>query len=447
VRRVVLALALIAAVAVRARADEIKDIVVEDNKKTTSDTVILIAHIDVGDDWTPDMADIVKTRLVSSGLFSDVEVFWDAVPGGVRIHMLVHDKHSWVIAPAYYNQPTNRAIGVGYGENNLFGLNQKLLLYGQVAFPGDSFFVGAWQIPAIYGSHFYVDFDTYDKHSRNIEYANPTKYLQNPKAIRYSYIDYYNAGVRLGVEPLRGVRFDTRLRGAKVSYSHVRLDTEDNMNVTNADVGVADGEAVPAPGKEGWDVSQEFSFTYDRRANWYGVQDGTRLHFAYEHALPALGSDFHYWEINLEFFRAWQILERHDLVLKGHFDYGHQMPFQQEFETGGTSMRGWLNSQFRGDTQALANLEYSVPMFTVLGLSVRGMGFWDSAYTTVLNPSPERNYLPNYNVGGLDGFRNSVGVGTRLYLRQIVLPLLGLDVGYGLESGDVHVYLAIGLTD
>lgn len=446
-RRAVLALALVAGFAARASADEIRDIVVEDNKKTTSDTVILIAHIDVGDDWTPEMADIVKTRLVSSGLFSDVEVFWDPVPGGVRVHMLVKDKHSWVIAPAYYNQPTNRAIGVGYGENNLFGLNQKLLLYGQVAFPGDTFFVGAWQIPAIAGSHFYVNFDTYDKHTRNIEYANPTAYLQSPKAVRYSIMDYYNAGVRLGVQPLRGISFDTRLRGAWVSYNHVRLDTEDNPNVTNADVGVADGEAVPAPGKEGWDVSQEFSFTYDRRANWYGVQDGTRLHASYEHALTALGSDFHYWEINLEAMRAWQILERHDLVLKSHFYYGHQMPFQQEFSTGGTSMRGWLNSQFRGDTQAQVNVEYSLPLFTVFGLGVRGMGFWDSAYTTVLSPSPDRNYLPNYQVRGLDGFRNSVGVGTRLYLRQIVLPLLGLDVGYGLESGDVHVYLAIGLTD
>jgi hypothetical protein len=78
---------------------------------------------------------------------------------------------------------------------------------------------------------------------------------------------------------------------------------------------------------------------------------------------------------------------------------------------------------------------------------VRPLVFWDAAYTTVVSPSDERNYLPGAEVRGLDGFRNSVGAGARLYLRQIVLPLLGLDVGYGLESGDVHVYLAIGLTD
>ena len=34
-----------------------------------------------------------------------------------------------------------------------------------------------------------------------------------------------------------------------------------------------------------------------------------------------------------------------------------------------------------------------------------------------------------------------------LYLRQIVLPLLGLDFGYGLEARDYQIYLAIGLTD
>jgi len=61
--------------------------------------------------------------------------------------------------------------------------------------------------------------------------------------------------------------------------------------------------------------------------------------------------------------------------------------------------------------------------------------------------NPERNYLPNSEARGLKPFKNSVGVGTRLFLRQIVLPLLGLDFGYGLEARDLQIYLAIGLTD
>src|SRR5690606_34244133 len=118
---------------------------------------------------------------------------------------------------------------------------------------------------------------------------------------------------------------------------------------------------------------------------------------------------------------------------------------------GGTSMRGWLNYQFRGDVRGLANVEYSVPIFTIQGLSVRGLAFFDSGYTTFLTTSnPDRSYLPSSRRDQQDllaGFKNSIGLGTRLYLRQIVLPLLGLDFGYGLEARDFQVYLAIGLTD
>jgi outer membrane protein insertion porin family len=87
----------------------------------------------------------------------------------------------------------------------------------------------------------------------------------------------------------------------------------------------------------------------------------------------------------------------------------------------------------------------------VMGLSIRGLGFVDAGYTTFRSiENDERNYLPNSQRGAnsaLAPLKTSVGVGTRFYLRQIVLPLLGLDFGYGLETRDVQIYLAIGLTD
>ncbi len=434
------------ALAGSARADTIQEIIVEDNEKTTSDTVELIAKVEVGDEWTPQMVDLVKTRLVTSGLFKDVEVFYEPVAGGVKLHLLVRDKHSWVVAPAFYTQPTNVGGGIGFGENNLAGLNQKLLIYAQVA-TGDSYFVGAWVIPSIGGTRFYTQLDTYDKHSRSIEYANPTSYLSNPLAVRRTYIDYYNAGIRVGYDFYKGIiKLDTRLRAAYVTYSHTELDTQDNPGVTAADANATDPANIPAPGKEGWDVSHEITFTVDRRANWYGIASGGKYTLTFEHSV--LNSDFHYYEFNASAYKAWPILESHNLVLKGRVDAGHHMPFQQEFLTGGTSMRGWLNNQFRGDFRTLVNAEYGVPLFEIYGLQFRGIGFWDSAYTTFLTTdNPERNYLPNSKVRGLDGFKNSVGVGTRLFLRSIVLPLLGLDFGYGLEARDLQIYLAIGLTD
>ncbi len=453
----VLALAIVASLAARARADEIGSIVVEGNTKTTTETVELIAQIDTGDSWDPAMVEVIKQKLISSGLFSDVEVFWDSSPRGVTVHLQVKDKHSWVIAPAVYDQPTNKGVGVGYGENNLFGEDQKLLLYGQIA-TGDSFFIGAWVLPSIAGSRFYAQLDTFLKDARNIEYAAPTGYLQDPIAVRESRMIYLNGGFKLGVEPIRGYKLDARIRAAHVSYEDIKLCSDDSSQGVATDSSCMHGRAAtladlgPAglvkPGNEGWDISNEFQFSIDHRANFYGVYTGHKYLLSYEYSL---GNDFHYHRFGASVYQAWQVLERHNLVIKGNLNVGHHMPFQQELTTGGSSMRGWVNNQFRGDFQLLGNLEYSVPLFEISGLGFRGLGFWDSAYTTFLTTSnPERSYLPSSQFDSSHfyyGFKNSVGVGMRLFMRQIVIPLLGVDVGYGLEAGDVQVYLAIGLTD
>src|SRR6185369_4111941 len=195
--------------AIPADGAAIRKIVVEDNKKTTSETVELISQLEVGDSWTTDMVDVVKSRLVSSGLFKDVEVYWTKEPtGGVAVHILAKDKHSWVIAPAVYSQPTNKGGGIGFGENNLFGQNQKLMLYGQIA-TGDSFFIGAWLVPSIAGTRFYSQLDTYLKSSRNIEYTAPNSWMVDSmdlQAVRESRIHYLNVGGKLGITLWRALK-------------------------------------------------------------------------------------------------------------------------------------------------------------------------------------------------------------------------------------------------
>jgi outer membrane protein insertion porin family len=449
-------IAIVLATARLAAAEVIRDIVVEGNTKTTTPTVELIARIDVGDDWDPDSMDKVKTLLQSSGLFSQIDGFSEPCgpttspkcdDAGVRVHLTVKDKHSWIIAPAFYNEPTNTGGGVGFGENNLFGENQKLLLYAQIA-TGDSFFIGAWVVPSIHGTRFYSQLDTYLKTSRVFEYAVPPGYTDaSPPAIRQSRMNYLNAGEKLGLELFRGLKLDVRLRGAHVAYQDVAALTKDpNQFSPGTDV-----NHPPKPGKEGWDVSNEISLQIDRRANWQGVETGYKYQTSVEYSVPALGSDFHYWIYNLTLYRAVQVLEHHNFVMKGGFHIGHDLPFQQEFTMGGSSMRGYLNNEFRGDLNITANLEYSFPLFSLFGLGVRGLAFYDSGYTTFRNAdNPERNYLTGSafsNQNALAPFKNSVGVGTRLFLQQIVIPLLGVDFGYGLEARDFQMYLAIGLTD
>jgi hypothetical protein len=220
--------------------------------------------------------------------------------------------------------------------------------------------------------------------------------------------------------------------------------------------GATTAEEILPPGAEGWDVSTELTLKFDRRANWYGIMSGDKYQISYEQALPELGSDFKYSMMGASYVRARKYFERHNLVIKSSASYGKTLPFQQEFTSGGTSLRGYKGAQFRGDFKLAFNAEYSVHLFSMPfplleRLAVRGLIFADSRYTTFLksgDPSPDRNYLPGYDTQKRSApFKNSVGLGTRFFARSIVLPLLGLDVGYGLESGAIEVYFAIGLTD
>jgi len=448
-----------------ATADKIKQILVEENHKTTDETVLLIADVEVGDDWNMTMVDEIKANLVNSGLFKEAEVYYDAVPGGVRLHILARDKHSWVIAPTAYNQPTNKGGGVGFGENNLFGENKKLLMYGQIA-TGESFFIGAYVDPSIAGSAwFHWQADVFLRSARIIEYEPPTSWFGEPDPLRTSRLNYLNGGVRFGVNLWKNhpvVSLDGRLRGAHVGYSHVEKggpsNSDDDQIPIEAITGDPNSVEVPKPGAEGWDISGELTLGFDTRANWYGVQTGSRLKLGLERGLKALGSDFDYWVANLHYDIARKFLARHNLIARFDLGYGRNMPFQQEYQVGGTQMRGWKNGQFHGNLRFQANTEYSVPLFTVQGLSFRALAFWDSAYITftkdgaAAEAASQRDYLPNsqWDHSGrraLAPLKNSVGFGMRLFLRQIVIPLLGLDFGYGIERKDYEVYIAIGLTD
>jgi len=450
-KRLVHSLLVVAAVIVVAtpvvRAEKIKAIDISENTKTTDETVLMIAGIEVGDDFEPEDIERVTKDLKASGLFNEKEisVFTTPMIGGVRVTIAAHDKHSWIVAPTVYNQPTNKGGGLGFGENNLFGTNKKLLLYGQVA-TGDTFFIGAYVDPAINNTRFRWATDVYLRRVRLIEYSVPQKYKGDTRPVRRSKLNYLNGGIRVGARVFGKTWLDFRVRGANVFYDNVRLDSEASLaDVTDDPMTTV----VPDPGREGWDLSSEVILSHNTRASWLGVSEGDIYRASYETSMEGLGSDFGYWYGSLDWLRARRYFKAHNLVLRARFSYGDNVPMQHEFTSGGVRLRGFKNDQIRGNLLAVANLEYSLPLFSIRGVGMRALAFWDSTYTTFVNiaGNTSRNYLPNSEVHGLAPFKNSVGIGTRVFARSIILPLLGVDVGYGLERGAFEIYLAIGLTD
>ena len=112
---------------------------------------------------------------------------------------------------------------------------------------------------------------------------------------------------------------------------------------------------------------------------------------------------------------------------------------------GATDLRGYELDQYRGDSVGVLRGEYSVPMFKWWLFKFRGLAFYDTGVATFEHPRMDRNYLPDQL--GRTFYGNDVGLGLRAYVKAVVLPLLGIDVGYGIEGRSPQVYFELGLTD
>src|SRR5262249_38548107 len=147
-------LASTAAFAQSSWPQKIRDIRVYDNTKTATGTVIDLAGVQVGEDFTPDELPKVKGKLINAGLFSDVNVYYEPYLDGIRLNIVAKDKFAWFAAPTFSASSGNVGGGVAFGHTNLFGRNKKLLVYGAL-FSADSRLLAAYQDPSIFGTWFY----------------------------------------------------------------------------------------------------------------------------------------------------------------------------------------------------------------------------------------------------------------------------------------------------
>ena len=129
-----LAIALIAiGIAISARpafavGEEITDVRVLDNQRTEEATVRSIAGLSIGDTLEADTLDIVRERLNTTGLFADVNVWWEPHGSGVRVNISVKDKFPWAPVPTASWSSNNKSIGLLFVHGNLFGRGKQLLL-------------------------------------------------------------------------------------------------------------------------------------------------------------------------------------------------------------------------------------------------------------------------------------------------------------------------------
>ena len=420
--------------------DEPKRIVgfrVRGDSKVRERTLGFLAHLEIGDEITATSIPQIEAALISSELFEKVEVRLEDAPGGVLVVATLEDKHSWFAAPTLYFLGERRAVGAGFIENNLAGFNQKLLLYAQYG-SHESIFFATYLDPSVRGTPLTWRFDLYGYRRQIDEYANPAGDPTDATILRTTTADYRGAGFLVGWTFDWWLVADLRLRAGTMRFS---------------DPHAPDGTPMPVPQHDGWDVSTQARITLDARKYHFGVRWGPYLQLVGETSIPGL-DDYDYRSLLFRAYYSWRLFREHQLELRTNVHVGHQLPIHNDLLLGGAiDLRGYTVDRFRGDTRAMFRFEYSVPITKWRIFAFRAITFLDSGFIGFYNRRKDvleggnRAFLYPTMEPGAHWVRNDIGAGFRIYVKNIVLPLLGVDFAYGLEGEAFQMYFQLGLVD
>lgn len=423
----------------------VSEVLVVGTEKTQPDTVQDYSRLDPGDSFTPEDLTKVERRLLATGLFQEVHVSTQpAGDGRVKVVLQVKDKASWVVAPTFSVSNSNIGGGVLYAESNLWGRSKKFAAAVQVSTAESGLFVGFLD-PNLFGlPPLRLSLEGQVRSDRVEEYQPGASYKE-PVVQRRTRINSASAASELSVMIAERVRV-----GAK--YRLMFVDAQE----PSQDAPVTEPAFEPGPVQR--DASLRLMLGIDTRQNLHAIMEGLNLEGSLELSNPGVGSQFRYKRFGLLYRHGLRFFEEHNLVLRGEVSLGVDLPFHQEFVAGAASLRGFIYRQFRGDTRASFTAEYHFPLFTVSSLSFRGVAFSDIGMLT-WRKIPEdrqlrdvtgrvvRGYLEDAHdgVGGAT-VAQGLGLGLRLFLRSVVLPLVGVDVAYGVNSGEIRFYLVAGVT-
>lgn len=392
-----------------------------------------LSHLEEGDYVRRRDEAKIERALISSDLFHTAEVTFEDAPGGVIVVATLRDRHSWLVAPTFYLQSGQRSLGVGYVDSNFRGLNQKAVLYGQIG-ERDNLIFGTFLDDNVRGTDLIIRADIYAYSKQIDEYVNPEDDATSTEIGRSARHNYLGGGFLLGWNCEWWCKIHLRQRAAYFFISD--------------EARAPGGEFQPAPGTHGWDVTSQLWLNFDLRQQAFGVRWGPYLQLMGETSIPGL-DDYDYSSALLRAYYSWLVFGSHQIELRTNVQIGRNLPVQEELVTGGVlDIRGYALDQFRGDVRTMARLEYSWPLLKISALRFRGIAFYDNAYIGFHFPRTDdkRNYLPT-QAKGSSWFRSDVGIGLRMYVGWVVVPVLGLDIARGLEGKANQLVFEVGFTD
>ena len=221
--------------------EEITDVRVLGNQRTDESTIRSIAGISIGDTLEADTLDMVRERLNTRGLFSDVNVWWEPHGSGVRVNISVKDKFPWAPVPTGSFSANNKSLGLVFVHGNLFGRGKQLVLAGRVA-SIDSGAAIAYRDPSLFGSWIYWQLQGFFQRQVIPEYL--TDNLAHPTETRETRL------LSDGFEPTVGIAWFRRVK-TQVGWHLEKVTLDNGSDLPDRSVG-ARSRTPPSPGPSAW---------------------------------------------------------------------------------------------------------------------------------------------------------------------------------------------------
>lgn len=449
---VVVVLGILVSSRAQAQQEVITDVRVVNAVRTNEETVRSIAGISIGEPLLSDTLDIARERLHTSGMFADINVYWEPHGVGVRVVIVITEKFPWAPVPTVSYSPGNISAGGVVAHGNLFGRGKRGIIGGRIS-NVDSGIIAAYDDPAVFGTWGFFTIKARYQSQIIPEYSNVDTTLLEPMRLTKLRSRGFEANV--GVAWFRKVRTSF---GWNIDTTEVRWSATNDKNPSAA---AALGDPPPLSATSARRGSATVNLTFDFRARQHAIMYGNALGFTFEYAAPRWGSQstIWYWKASTTYEHGIRLLKRHNLIVRAGGIAGENLPLWSENSAGGTNLRGYLYRQFQGDTHLRSQVEYHFPLFSLWSIDVRGLLFSDAAAIwfrrlpeqvggAYVQREDGRQFLPP---GLLEqGFRasrdihTSAGAGLRFYLRSVAVPLVGVDVGNGLGTKDIRVILVVG---
>src|SRR5262245_66177142 len=184
--------------------EEITDVRVLGNQRTEEATVRSVAGTSIGDTLEMCTLDMVRERLNTTGLFADVNVWWEQHKTGVRVNIAVKDKFPLAPVPTGSFSANNKSFGLLFVHGNLFGRGKQLLIGGRIA-TVDSGAALAYRDPSLFGTWIYWQLQG------NLQRQNvPEYYPTDDGALLGPYRSTLLTSY--GVEPMIGIAWFRRVK-------------------------------------------------------------------------------------------------------------------------------------------------------------------------------------------------------------------------------------------